>query len=218
MKCEVPSFVSDFVVVENWQDSKGNSYLPGDDYGKRPDIFRKTPSFRSMHAYSTLQNTTVVSLQSWSNFIRVASSMSSSWRGTRGFSSVWCRASLPILFKSRPGWLTMALYTNTIRICRKCRVIGKKTLNLRRNIPDFPRLSPEYRSLLSFLSIVPVVNQYYEAQVYDVFVIKGNTAVFKCQIPSFVSDHVDIISWQDTANNKFLPPVADYGISLAFTI
>jgi hypothetical protein len=64
MKCEVPSFVSDFVVVENWQDSKGNSYLPGDDYGKRPDIFRKTPSFRSMHAYSTLQNTTVVSLQS----------------------------------------------------------------------------------------------------------------------------------------------------------
>jgi hypothetical protein len=63
-----------------------------------------------------------------------------------------------------------------------------------------------------------VVNQYYEAQVYDVFVIKGNTAVFKCQIPSFVSDHVDIISWQDTANNKFLPPVADYGISLAFTI
>lgn len=91
-------------------------------------------------------------------------------------------------------------------------------MNLRRNIPDFPRLSPEYRSLLSFLSIVPVVNQYYEAQVYDVFVIKGNTAVFKCQIPSFVSDHVDIISWQDTANNKFLPPVADYGISLAFTI
>jgi hypothetical protein len=60
------------------------------------------------------------------------------------------------------------------------------------------------------VNVRAVVNQYYEAQVYDVFVIKGNTAVFKCQIPSFVSDHVDIISWQDTANNKFLPPVADY--------
>lgn len=58
------------------------------------------------------------------------------------------------------------------------------------------------------------MNQYYEAQVYDVFVIKGNTAVFKCQIPSFVSDHVDIISWQDTANNKFLPPTNDYGTKL----
>ncbi|XP_031351211.1 Down syndrome cell adhesion molecule-like protein Dscam2 isoform X3 [Photinus pyralis] len=83
MKCEVPSFVSDFVVVENWQDSRGNTYLPGSDY---------------------------------------------------------------------------------------------------------------------------VVNQYFEAQVYDVFVIKGNTAIFKCQIPSFVSDHVDIISWQDSDKNKYLPP------------
>lgn len=55
-----------------------------------------------------------------------------------------------------------------------------------------------------------VVNQYYEAQVYDVFVIKGNAAVFKCQIPSFVSDHVDIISWQDTDGNKF-NPANDYG-------
>ncbi|KAF5275808.1 hypothetical protein FQA39_LY06668 [Lamprigera yunnana] len=90
MKCEVPSFVSDFVNVENWQDSKGNTYLPGSDY---------------------------------------------------------------------------------------------------------------------------VVNQYFEAQVYDVFVIKGNTAIFKCQIPSFVSDHVDVISWQDSDNNKYLPPNNAYVIS-----
>lgn len=33
MKCEVPSFVSDFVMVENWQDSKGNTYLLGENYG-----------------------------------------------------------------------------------------------------------------------------------------------------------------------------------------
>lgn len=47
--------------------------------------------------------------------------------------------------------------------------------------------------------------------MYDVFVIKGNTAVFKCQIPSFVSDHVEVISWQDMDNNKYLPPTSDYG-------
>ncbi|XP_064216072.1 Down syndrome cell adhesion molecule isoform X9 [Tribolium castaneum] len=35
MKCEVPSFVSDFVQVENWQDSNGNMYLPGDDYDSK---------------------------------------------------------------------------------------------------------------------------------------------------------------------------------------
>ncbi|ENN75867.1 hypothetical protein YQE_07596, partial [Dendroctonus ponderosae] len=32
MKCEVPSFVSDFVLVENWQDSKGHTYLLGENY------------------------------------------------------------------------------------------------------------------------------------------------------------------------------------------
>lgn len=70
--------------------------------------------------------------------------------------------------------------------------------------------------LLTLLTLIlfffPVVNQYFEAQVYDVFVIKGNTAIFKCQIPSFVSDHVDVISWQDTENNKYLPPTNEqYG-------
>lgn len=33
MKCEVPSFVADFVVVEMWLDSAGNTYLPGSNYG-----------------------------------------------------------------------------------------------------------------------------------------------------------------------------------------
>ncbi|KXJ71270.1 hypothetical protein RP20_CCG020996, partial [Aedes albopictus] len=48
-----------------------------------------------------------------------------------------------------------------------------------------------------------VVNQYYEAQVYDVFVIKGNTALFKCQIPSFVADHVEIVEWVTTDGQMF---------------
>ncbi|CAH0555671.1 unnamed protein product [Brassicogethes aeneus] len=60
------------------------------------------------------------------------------------------------------------------------------------------------------VNVRAVVTQYYEAQVYDVFVIKGNTAVFKCQIPSFVSDHVEIVSWQDTQGNQYLPPTSDY--------
>lgn len=68
-------------------------------------------------------------------------------------------------------------------------------------------------SLIFDRLVLSVVNQYYEAQVYDVFVIKGNTAVFKCHIPSFVSDHVEVIAWQDTGANKYLMPSAagDYG-------
>lgn len=39
MKCEVPSFVADFVVVEMWLDSAGNTYLPGSDYGNECDCY-----------------------------------------------------------------------------------------------------------------------------------------------------------------------------------
>lgn len=33
MKCEVPSFVSDFVSVEMWMDSNGSTYQSGDNEG-----------------------------------------------------------------------------------------------------------------------------------------------------------------------------------------
>lgn len=33
MKCEVPSFVSDFVYVEMWMDSDGGTYYPGHNEG-----------------------------------------------------------------------------------------------------------------------------------------------------------------------------------------
>lgn len=39
MKCEVPSFVADFVFVEMWLDSAGNTYLPGSDYGNECDCY-----------------------------------------------------------------------------------------------------------------------------------------------------------------------------------
>lgn len=48
-----------------------------------------------------------------------------------------------------------------------------------------------------------VVSQYYEAQVYDMFVIRGNTAIFKCSLPSFVSDYVHVESWEATNGEKY---------------
>uniref|UniRef100_T1J9F4 Ig-like domain-containing protein n=1 Tax=Strigamia maritima TaxID=126957 RepID=T1J9F4_STRMM len=40
-----------------------------------------------------------------------------------------------------------------------------------------------------------IVKQFYEVQVYDEFVIKGNIAVLKCHVPSFVRDHVLVAAW-----------------------
>lgn len=45
------------------------------------------------------------------------------------------------------------------------------------------------------VQIRAVVLQNYEAQVYDDFVIRGNTAILKCQIPSFVAEYVRVTAW-----------------------
>lgn len=47
------------------------------------------------------------------------------------------------------------------------------------------------------------MSQFYEAQVYDEYVIKGNAAVLKCNIPSFVSDHVEITEWIDSNGGQY---------------
>ncbi|XP_017867816.1 PREDICTED: Down syndrome cell adhesion molecule-like protein Dscam2 isoform X22 [Drosophila arizonae] len=46
-----------------------------------------------------------------------------------------------------------------------------------------------------------VVNQFYEAEIMTEYVIKGNAAVLKCSIPSFVADFVRVESWIDEEGN-----------------
>lgn len=56
---------------------------------------------------------------------------------------------------------------------------------------------------MNIIYIFSVVSQYYEAQVYDMFVIRGNTAIFKCSVPSFMSDYVYVESWEATNGEKY---------------
>lgn len=39
--------------------------------------------------------------------------------------------------------------------------------------------------------------------MYEEYVIKGNPAVLKCNIPSFVSDHVEIVEWLDSNGGQY---------------
>ncbi|XP_055856707.1 cell adhesion molecule Dscam2 isoform X4 [Episyrphus balteatus] len=48
-----------------------------------------------------------------------------------------------------------------------------------------------------------VVQQYYESEVNNEYVIRGNSAVLKCSIPSFVADFVQVISWQDETGSLY---------------
>ncbi|CAM1318980.1 Uncharacterised protein g7083 [Pycnogonum litorale] len=45
------------------------------------------------------------------------------------------------------------------------------------------------------VNVRAVVLQTYQTQVYDEYVIEGNTAVFTCNMPSFVTDYVQVVAW-----------------------
>nr|NP_001246181.1 down syndrome cell adhesion molecule 1, isoform BW [Drosophila melanogaster]AFH07936.1 down syndrome cell adhesion molecule 1, isoform BW [Drosophila melanogaster] len=50
-----------------------------------------------------------------------------------------------------------------------------------------------------------VVSQHYEEDIHKAFVIRGNSAILKCDIPSFVADFVNVISWHSDEKENFYP-------------
>ncbi|XP_062527472.1 cell adhesion molecule Dscam2 isoform X46 [Bombyx mori] len=54
------------------------------------------------------------------------------------------------------------------------------------------------------VNVRAVVTQYYESEVVSEYVIRGNAAVLKCNIPSFVSDFVKVEAWIDTDGGEYL--------------
>ncbi|XP_049855255.1 Down syndrome cell adhesion molecule-like protein Dscam2 [Schistocerca gregaria] len=53
-----------------------------------------------------------------------------------------------------------------------------------------------------------VAKQQYEAQVYDEYVVAGNTAVFRCHVPAFVRDHVTVTGWLRARSQRITPDVS----------
>lgn len=55
-----------------------------------------------------------------------------------------------------------------------------------------------------------VVNQKYSVQVHDEYVLTGNTALLKCQVPTYMSEIVMVTAWvQDTGMHLY--PNTDIG-------
>ena len=57
-----------------------------------------------------------------------------------------------------------------------------------------------------------VITQEYETNAEREYVIIGNTALMKCEIPSFVADFVSVESWKDNKNNEYFTGISNnYG-------
>lgn len=50
-----------------------------------------------------------------------------------------------------------------------------------------------------------VVIQSYEVEAENEYVIRGNSAVMKCKIPSFVADFVEVEMWSDSLGGSYMP-------------
>ncbi len=70
---------------------------------------------------------------------------------------------------------------------------------------------------ITILSDIPcflAVTQDYETDVPKVYVIGGNSALLKCEIPSFVADFVSVESWTDNKHNEYFSGITkNYGNS-----
>ena len=55
--------------------------------------------------------------------------------------------------------------------------------------------------------------QNYETHTFHETVILGNDAIFKCSVPSFISDLVDVITWIDSEGNELGASRLNFGNS-----
>ena len=55
-----------------------------------------------------------------------------------------------------------------------------------------------------------MVPQQYSAEVMSEYVIKGNSAIIKCSIPSFVADFVSVDAWV-ASDGSYIRPSENYG-------
>ena len=45
--------------------------------------------------------------------------------------------------------------------------------------------------------------QSYQTEVLSEYILVGNDAIMKCQVPSFVTDFIDIVSWMDSEGQMY---------------
>lgn len=55
-----------------------------------------------------------------------------------------------------------------------------------------------------------MVIQPFDVDADKEYVIRGNSVVLKCKVPSFVADFVSVTMWEDSEGNNYYPS-NDYG-------
>ena len=90
---------------------------------------------------------------------------------------------------------------------------GRVTQKNRHESYDYYRFSPRIVDIVRKeipRDLVTVVGQRYAVNVMDEHVLRGNAAIIKCHIPSFVAEFVEVDSWVEDETTVIYPK-PDYG-------
>ncbi|CAF4862530.1 unnamed protein product [Pieris macdunnoughi] len=210
MKCEVPSFVSDFVFVEMWMDSEGGTYFPGNNEAVLQEYEARVNDEFVLRGNTAILKCIVPSFVA--DFVHVVS---------------WSMDNETVTADENLDDISVVHQNYEPRVTDEDVLRGNAAI-VKCLIPSFVS---DYVQVIEWvtddesLSAFSLndsagnyaVNQFYESQVYDIYVIRGNAAVFKCHLPSFVSDHVHVISWHDSEGGEFLKN-EDYVVSQVYTV
>lgn len=93
-------------------------------------------------------------------------------------------------------------------VCYKKKEVFERFLELSRLERNDARCG--LRTLSCVYQII-VVAQYYDTDVNKEYAIRGNSAILKCVVPSFVADFVKVLSWHTDQGEEFVPG-DDFGI------
>ncbi|KAF7271149.1 hypothetical protein GWI33_015955 [Rhynchophorus ferrugineus] len=182
LKCEIPSFVADFVSVVSWHTDQNENFFPD-----APEVVTQYYDIDVIKEFAIRGNAAIMKCQIPSfvaDFVAVVS-----WHTDQN------EDFYPM---ANPGVVQQFFQTEV----NNEHVIRGNNAILKCSIPSFVA---DFVAVASWLDSEGneytiseksfVVNQYYEAEVVSEYVIRGNTAVIKCNIPSFVADFVRVEAW-----------------------
>ncbi|OXU29267.1 hypothetical protein TSAR_012207 [Trichomalopsis sarcophagae] len=197
LKCTIPSFVAEFVSVDTWEGSDGSSYKMSHDYG-----------------------THLVTIQPLDAILSLALSLKCAYH-PEIMTEYVIRGNSAILKCSIPSYVAEFSYVTE---AENEYVIRANSAIMKCKIPSFvSEFIYVDQWVASDGSIYTpgrehAVSQYFEVQVYDVFAIRGNAAIFKCQVPSFVGDYVIVAEWISSNAESFTFDKQSYVVGQRYAV
>ncbi|CAB4056116.1 unnamed protein product [Lepeophtheirus salmonis] len=204
IKCSIPSFVSDFVSVVSWHDSEGN--VLGNSFGVIAQDFKSNVD---PETYAIIGNDAIFKCDVPSfvtDLVKIVS-----WHDNMG-NTILESSDGHVIGQAFKAHVDEEIYV----------IIGNDAL-IQCKIPSFVADTVEIVSwhdntgnTFDSLGSLVIAQDFQSNVIHETYVIVGNDALVKCDIPSFVADNVHIVSWHDSEGNSFLPSVFEFVISQDF--